>query len=66
MNCVTIEQKGKYTYIKCKKCGNVLITNDPELSLAPIKNKQLISISSCEHFQVIENEDTVEIISKQS
>ena len=66
MNCVKIEKKGKYTYIKCDKCGQILITNDPSYSLVLIKNKQLIAISSCEHFEVIEKNDDIEIVPRQS
>jgi len=64
MNCVTIERKDKYTYIKCKKCGNVLVTNDPELSLKLNKKHKLIPISSCQHFEIVENDNTIEIIPK--
>jgi len=66
MDCVQIEKKGKYTYIKCGKCGNVLITNDPELLLTLIGNNQLMSISSCKHFEVIEKNDDIEIVPRQS
>jgi len=66
MNCVTIERKDKYTYIKCKKCGNVLVTNDPSYSLASIKNKQFIVISSCEHFEVSEIDNNIEIVPRES
>jgi len=64
MNCVQIEQKGKYTYIKCAKCGTILASNDQELSLRQIKGNQLVSISSCQHFEVIENNGEIEIIPK--
>ena len=66
MSCVTIERKDKYVYIKCEKCGHVLITNDPSYSLAPIRKHQIKAISSCEHFQVIETENGIEIIPRES
>ena len=62
MNCVQIEQKGKYTYIKCKKCGQILVTNGKEYSLTSVKKYQFITISSCQHFEVIKNEDRIEIV----
>ena len=66
MNCVEIEKKGRYIYIKCKKCGTILTSDDPELSLTPIRNNQLMSISSCKHFEVIEKNDDIEIVPRQS
>ena len=66
MNCVEIEKKGRYIYIRCKRCGTVLVSNDPKLSLASIKDNQLIGISSCEHFKIIETDDGIEIVSRES
>ena len=66
MNCVEIEKKGKYIYIRCKKCGTVLISNDPSYSIALNKKHKLMPISSCEHFQVIEVNDGIEIVPRES
>jgi len=64
MNYVEIEKKDNYVYIKCKKCETVLVSNDPELSLKLNKKHKLISISSCQHFEIVENDNTIEIIPK--
>ena len=53
MNFVVIEKKDKYTYVRCKVCGQILITNDSNYSLRKIKGDKLIGISSCKHFEVI-------------
>jgi len=52
MSCVILEKKGKYIYIKCKKCGHVLFSNES------------MSISDCEHFQVVMSNDRIEIVPK--
>jgi len=64
MNFVVIEKKDKYTYVRCKVCGQILITNDSNYSLRKIKGDKLIGISSCKHFEVIENDDRIEIMPK--
>jgi len=66
MNCVQVEKIGQKVYIKCGKCGKVLVSNDQEYSLAKIKRNELMSISSCEHFEVVMTGNEVEIMLKQS
>ena len=66
MNCLEIEKKGKYIYIKCKRCGTMLVSNDSSYFLASMKNNQLIAISSCEHFEVSEIDNNIEIVPRQS
>ena len=53
MVSVKIEKIGKYTYIKCNKCNQVLLTNDQEYLLTKIKRNELYAVSSCEHFENI-------------
>jgi len=51
---VKIEQTGNKIYIKCPICGQILISNDQSYSLAKIKHNELTSISSCDHFLIID------------
>ena len=48
---IKVESKNGKTYVKCGKCGTVLLTNDQEYLLTKIKRNELYAISSCEHYE---------------
>ena len=63
---VKIEQINGKIYIRCPICGNVLVTNDQSYSLQKIKHNELTSISSCDHFLIIDvHKDSKSILKEE-
>ncbi len=51
---VKVEQNGKYTYVRCSKCNEVLATNDQSYFLRKFHGSAIEPLGSCDHFEVIE------------
>ncbi len=49
-----IDNSSKKIYVKCAVCNTVLITNDGRYQPETARNGKLWSVSSCEHFELID------------
>jgi len=52
-NQIIIDNTSNKIYVKCKICGEILVTNDEEYIPETVPKGKLESIGGCEHFETI-------------